>query len=161
MATTSSCALVSQNVSSVESFWRGSMNCCAAEAPQLAMRAMLREFYAQFAATQTPPAILRRMWDALAPDGMARERDARQEEVDNRVLKWMASEGVVDDELFWDLRKIMNGRQGHTFDAFWDEMASFLELEVGAAAHGRRAAEAEDVTYASKVHLDRLPVPSV
>eukprot|EP00966_Prymnesium_polylepis_P237003 5481264-Prymnesium_polylepis.1 len=62
----------------------------------------------------------------------------------------MASEGVCDEAVFWDLRNL-NGADGHRFDAFWDEMGKFLELEVGAGAHERRAAEAENITYASKI----------
>ena len=43
----------------------------------LASRQMLRDFYAEFAATQMPKAVLRSLWDALSPND--RQRDSRQE----------------------------------------------------------------------------------
>jgi hypothetical protein len=67
------------------------------------------------------------MWDALS--GHGRERDARQEQVDERVLQWMADEGVADERVFWDLREL-NGAAGEKFNAFWDEMAVYLNLEA-------------------------------
>jgi hypothetical protein len=107
---------------------------------------MMRDFYHQYAATELPEAVLRVMWDDLKR-GTCRERDARQEVIDNRVLQWMASHGIAEEAVFWDLREL-NGASGEKFNAFWDELGAYLELEVGSAAHGRRAAEAHDVVYA-------------
>ena len=86
-----------------------------------------------------------------------RERDARQEEIDDRLLRWMASECVADSEVFWDLRKINGADTSDAFTPFWDEMASYLELEVGAGAEERRTAGSMDVTHAAKV----ISVPSL
>ena len=120
----------------------------AKAAPQLASRRTMSDFYARFAASKLSKAELRALFDEMSPS--TRERDTRQEEIDDRVLQWMVSEGVMEEALFWDLRKL-NGADGHKFDAFWEEMGAFLELEVGAGAHERRAAEAQDITYASKI----------
>ena len=48
------------------------------------------------------------MFDCMNAGNVIRERDTREEEVDERVLSWMATEGMVEPEVFWDLRK-MNG----------------------------------------------------
>ena len=120
----------------------------AAHAPTTASRQMMHDFFDQYAATKLPKAVLRSMWDGLSKG--SRERDARQEVIDNQVLQWMADEGVTDQATFWDMRSL-NGADGHKFDAFWDELGGYLQLEAGAGAHERRAAEAEFVQYASKV----------
>ena len=117
-------------------------------APRMASRQLMRDFYKQYAATELPEAVLRAMWDDLS--GGQRERDKRDELIDNRVLQWMASTGETGEAVFWDQREL-NGASGDKFDAFWDEMGAYLELEVGAGAHERRAATAEDVTYAAKI----------
>ena len=88
----------------------------ATRAPQTATRQMMRDFYAKYAATELPTAVLRTMWDDLNRH-LQRERDARQEDVDNRVLQWMASHGVSDEQFFWDAREL-NGAEGGKFDAF-------------------------------------------
>ena len=44
----------------------------------------------------------------------------------------------AEEGVFWDLRTL-NGADGHKYDAFWEEMGKFLQLEVGAGAHERRA----------------------
>ena len=119
-----------------------------AHAPRTATRQMMHDFFNEYTATKLPVAVLRSLWDGIS--GSTRERDARQEVIDDRVLQWMADEGVTDEETFWDMRSL-NGADGHRFDAFWDELGAYLELEMGAGAHERRAAEADDVMYASKV----------
>ena len=93
-------------------------------APRTATRQMMRDFYSKLAMTELPPAVLRTMWDVLA-DGKCckRERDGRQEEIDNRVLQWMANEGVANEEVFWDMRAL-NGDDGVRFNAFWDELGA-------------------------------------
>eukprot|EP00966_Prymnesium_polylepis_P008152 187744-Prymnesium_polylepis.1 len=109
---------------------------------------MMRDFYRRFAAAELPTAVLRAFWDELSPH--QHERDERQAVIDDRVLTWMVSQGITEEAVFWDLRRL-NGPDGHMFDPFWDEMGVYLELDVGAGAHERRAADAGDITFASKV----------
>ena len=71
----------------------------------MATRQMMRYFQTQFLNTNISKSILRSMWDCLRKD-TARERDGRQEEIDDRVLTWMSREGVTDTDLFWDLSGI-------------------------------------------------------
>ena len=83
---------------------------------------MMRDFFEKYAGcTKLPPAVLRAMWDDLS--GISRERDARQEQIDNRVLQWMADEGVCDEHVFWDLREL-NGATGEKYNPLWDEMGA-------------------------------------
>ena len=117
-------------------------------APIAATRHMMRDFYQTHTGTQLPTAVLRLMWDELS--GGTRERDSRQQVIDDNVLQWMTSVSVSDEAVFWDMREL-NGNDGHKFDPFWDELGSFLELEVGAGAHERRATEGVDIVYAATI----------
>ena len=120
------------------------------QAPQMATRQMMRYFQTQFLNTNISKSILRSMWDCLRKD-TARERDGRQEEIDDRVLTWMSRKGVTDTDLFWDLRQMNGPHESDAFTPFWDEMGVYLELEIGAGAHERRAAGSEHVTHAATV----------
>ena len=99
----------------------------------------MRYFQTQFLNTNISKSILRSMWDCLRKD-TARERDGRQEEIDDRVLTWMSRKGVTDTDLFWDLRQMNGPHESDAFTPFWDEMGVYLEMEIGAGAHERRAA---------------------
>ena len=91
------------------------------------------------------------MFDCMNAGNVIRERGTREEEVDERVLSWMATEGMVEPEVFWDLRKMNGYDQCDALTPFWDEMGKYLELEVGAGAEERRTAATESYTHAAKV----------
>ena len=77
-------------------------------APKIATRQMMRHIRHKVEGSQISISVLRSMFDCMNAGNVIRERGTREEEVDERGLSWMATEGMVEPEVFWDLRK-MNG----------------------------------------------------
>ena len=124
----------------------------AGGAPVTSTRTMRAEFFARFAPTGLHQAVLHEMHRFLTGDTSA-AKDAKQLAIDKRVVAWLNSGG--DPEHYYDWRDL-NGNDGLKFSAFWDEAATYLELEIGTGAEPRREASDGSLGYASTL----VSVPS-
>ena len=112
-------------------------------------RAMLRDYFDKFSITGTSVAVMRALRHFLLPDETYEQR-TEEKQVDERLMKYLLSSNETDPQLFYDLRQ-MNGRDGDKFDSFWEELGSYLQLDVGESAQSRRDVVGAAQSYASKV----------
>ena len=117
-------------------------------APTHSSRAMTRDFFDRFATVGTSKMGLRAVLRYLLPDQVS-SRTALEQERDNRFLKFCMASDDPDPTFFFDGRAL-NGAPGTRFESFWDEMAVYLQFDIGENAEGRRHGD-DAVTYASKI----------
>ena len=117
-------------------------------APAHSSRAMLRDFFDRFASVGNSRIGLRAVYRHLLPDQLS-AHDAKQEEVDQRCLKFLTASDDLDPTFFFDQRAL-NGPEGTRFESFWAQLGEYLQLEVGESAHERRHG-VDAIAYASKI----------
>ena len=117
-------------------------------APSFATRAMMHDYFDRFNILGTSAVALRALYRYLSPNDLG-DRDLSTKQVDERLLQFLSRSEGADPQLFFDLRHL-NGPEGDKFASFWDEMAEYLQLEVGESAHERRHS-VDAISYASKI----------